>query len=657
VALAAPTVTSYAGNDTTPAITGTWPEKDAMAVQHNLNVKLGETTYELGKSPELTSDGAGNWTLVPAQAVAEGSLDVLPSLVGPAGLATVAGAVVGKAMIDLTPPAAPKIMPLAPDFKWPMPITGTWPEEPGNTLGIGFNGVTYDLGKSPELTSDGKGNFSFAPKVDLAPGSYDLDFTVNDGFGNSNKQTLKAAVVIPEPPKAEEPPPPPPAHETATAPVVDAGPDDGVVNGTWDNSHPTHQLVAKFQGREYVLDRGAALSSTEPGKFSFAPRTTGLAPGKYDVEFVTRHTDGTAADTAIVATAAVVVPEPPPPPPPPHEPAAAVTADAGPDDNVVNGTWDNSHPTHQLVAKFQGREYVLDRGAALSTTEPGKFTFAPRTTGLAPGKYDVEFVTRHTDGAAADTSVMAAASIVVPEPPPPPPPPAEPVKIEIPPPTIVSQKDTTGAPIIKGTWPSDVATKLTVTLKDRNYVLGQDANLSVKGNEWSLLPGAAIPDGVYEVNAVAADDTGNSTSDASNNELEVAIPAPPPPPPPAEPYDCLAVMQRITNVFPIRFEYDLIDITRPFELSVSQYAALLKDPRCTSLNIDIVGHADFIGGPEYNVNLSERRANLIMTMLKDAGVDASRMTAKGMGETTPIDPAQTDEARAKNRRVDITAKP
>jgi OmpA-OmpF porin, OOP family len=142
--------------------------------------------------------------------------------------------------------------------------------------------------------------------------------------------------------------------------------------------------------------------------------------------------------------------------------------------------------------------------------------------------------------------------------------------------------------------------------------------------------------------------------------LEVAIPAPPPPPPPpptAEPYDCLAVMSRISNVFPIRFEYDLIDITRPFELSVSQYAALLKDPRCSTLNIDIVGHADFIGGPQYNVNLSERRANIIMKMLTDAGVDASRMTAKGMGETTPIDAAETDEARAKNRRVEITAKP
>jgi flagellar motor protein MotB len=43
-------------------------------------------------------------------------------------------------------------------------------------------------------------------------------------------------------------------------------------------------------------------------------------------------------------------------------------------------------------------------------------------------------------------------------------------------------------------------------------------------------------------------------------------------------------------------------------------------------------------------------------MLKDAGVDASRMSVKGLGETQPIDAALTDEARMKNRRVAITVK-
>jgi OmpA-OmpF porin, OOP family len=142
------------------------------------------------------------------------------------------------------------------------------------------------------------------------------------------------------------------------------------------------------------------------------------------------------------------------------------------------------------------------------------------------------------------------------------------------------------------------------------------------------------------------------------SEGEVVIvakgePLPTPPPP----YDCIAVMNRIANVFPIRFEYDLTDITKPFDVSVSQYAALLKDPRCTSLNVEVQGHADFKGSEIYNMGLSERRAEVIVQMLKDAGVDATRMSTKALGESDPLDTALTDEARTKNRRVAITVKP
>ena len=57
------------------------------------------------------------------------------------------------------------------------------------------------------------------------------------------------------------------------------------------------------------------------------------------------------------------------------------------------------------------------------------------------------------------------------------------------------------------------------------------------------------------------------------------------------------------------------------------------------------------------MGLSERRAEVIVKMLNDAGVDASRISVKALGESEPLDPAETDEARTKNRRVEITAKP
>ena len=142
------------------------------------------------------------------------------------------------------------------------------------------------------------------------------------------------------------------------------------------------------------------------------------------------------------------------------------------------------------------------------------------------------------------------------------------------------------------------------------------------------------------------------------SEAEVVVVAkgetPPPPPPP---YDCVAVMTRIASVFPIRFDYDLTDITKPFDVSVSQYAALLKDPRCTSLNVEIRGHADFRGSEIYNMGLSQRRAEVIMAMFEKAGVDVTRLSVKAFGKSQPLDPALTDEARSKNRRVEISARP
>ena len=61
VSLDPPTVNSISGLSGTPEITGTWPEGKAAT----LAVGLAGTTYELGKNAELSSDGSGNWKLVP----------------------------------------------------------------------------------------------------------------------------------------------------------------------------------------------------------------------------------------------------------------------------------------------------------------------------------------------------------------------------------------------------------------------------------------------------------------------------------------------------------------------------------------------------------------------------------------------------------------
>jgi OOP family OmpA-OmpF porin len=69
----------------------------------------------------------------------------------------------------------------------------------------------------------------------------------------------------------------------------------------------------------------------------------------------------------------------------------------------------------------------------------------------------------------------------------------------------------------------------------------------------------------------------------------------------------------------------------------------------------IGGHTDSIGSAEYNQSLSQRRVNEVARLLSDDyGIDASRLSAIGYGETQPVVANDTAENRAKNRRVDAS---
>jgi len=86
--------------------------------------------------------------------------------------------------------------------------------------------------------------------------------------------------------------------------------------------------------------------------------------------------------------------------------------------------------------------------------------------------------------------------------------------------------------------------------------------------------------------------------------------------------------------------------------ALQQLAALLEG--YPDLPVLIDGHTDSVGAPEANQKLSENRANAVKAWLVSGGhVAASRITAKGYGETRPVAPNDTAEGRQKNRRVEI----
>jgi len=70
-------------------------------------------------------------------------------------------------------------------------------------------------------------------------------------------------------------------------------------------------------------------------------------------------------------------------------------------------------------------------------------------------------------------------------------------------------------------------------------------------------------------------------------------------------------------------------------------------------NILVEGHTDNTGAPEYNMELSKKRAYAVSDFLKNKGVSVSRMDIKWYGETQPKYPNDNETNRALNRRVEL----
>lgn len=70
-------------------------------------------------------------------------------------------------------------------------------------------------------------------------------------------------------------------------------------------------------------------------------------------------------------------------------------------------------------------------------------------------------------------------------------------------------------------------------------------------------------------------------------------------------------------------------------------------------NVEISGHTDSTGSEAYNQKLSEKRAKAVADALQEKGIDVSRITAVGEGESDPVASNATEEGRKQNRRVEI----
>ncbi len=119
-----------------------------------------------------------------------------------------------------------------------------------------------------------------------------------------------------------------------------------------------------------------------------------------------------------------------------------------------------------------------------------------------------------------------------------------------------------------------------------------------------------------------------------------------------------------------------VEVTRPSEnqINVQLTSDILFDLNSTALRpqsqdvlrdlaanfrqypsetFEVNGHTDSTGNAEYNMTLSQRRADSVAGYLVDQGVPGAQITARGFGETQPKASNDTPEGRQLNRRVEI----
>jgi OOP family OmpA-OmpF porin len=101
------------------------------------------------------------------------------------------------------------------------------------------------------------------------------------------------------------------------------------------------------------------------------------------------------------------------------------------------------------------------------------------------------------------------------------------------------------------------------------------------------------------------------------------------------------------------FDFDKSDLKPEGKEQIKRYREEAKEELSRADKLIITGHTDNKGAPDYNMNLSMRRAESVRDYMASIGIDPKKMEIRGEGETKPIADNSTDEGRAKNRRVEV----
>ena len=101
----------------------------------------------------------------------------------------------------------------------------------------------------------------------------------------------------------------------------------------------------------------------------------------------------------------------------------------------------------------------------------------------------------------------------------------------------------------------------------------------------------------------------------------------------------------------VNFDFNKATLTAKAKQNLDKLVPVFKEYADT--NIEIYGYTDITGSPEFNLTLSQKRAESVRTYLASKGLLNSRFKTTGLGIADPIASNETAEGRAQNRRVEF----
>lgn len=112
--------------------------------------------------------------------------------------------------------------------------------------------------------------------------------------------------------------------------------------------------------------------------------------------------------------------------------------------------------------------------------------------------------------------------------------------------------------------------------------------------------------------------------------------------------------QQVQDKRVVYFDFDSDVVKEEYRPLIDLHAKRLNEKKTAALNLE--GHTDERGGREYNLALGQRRAEAVAKSLTLLGVGAAQVEAVSFGKERPAATGSSEEAWAKNRRVELKDK-